>query len=83
MGTRARFILRYTGDGPAPAGHVARLRDVPGTQVIDQSDRMLLVEGDSDDLERAARALGTGWVLTPEKTVPVPDPKKKIERGSG
>jgi hypothetical protein len=82
MGTRGRFILRYTGGDPAPAGQIARLRSVPGTQVIDQSDRMLLVEGLQEDLEEAIRALG-GWVLTPERTVPIPDPKKKIEGGSG
>jgi hypothetical protein len=82
MGTRGTFILRYTGGDPAPAGHIARLRSVPGTQVIDQSDRMLLVEGLQEDLEEAIRALG-GWVLTPERTVPIPDPKKKIEGGPG
>ena len=45
MRTRARFILRYTGTGPRPNAHVARLRQVPGAKVLRESDRMLLVEG--------------------------------------
>ena len=77
MGMRDRFILRYTGDGPTPHAHVAQLRRVPGTKVLDESDKMLLVEGRQRDLETATHALG-GWVLTAEKTIPVPDTRKKI-----
>jgi len=72
------LILRYTGDGPMPEEHVARLRGVPGTKVIDQAQRMLLVEGPRDDLEKATRALDD-WVLSPEYSVPVPDTRKKIK----
>jgi hypothetical protein len=82
MGTRGRFILRYTGAGSAPAAHVARLSNVPGTEVLDHSDRMLLVEGVQDELEAAARALD-GWVLTPEKIISIPDPRKKIKDEPG
>ena len=78
MELRGRFILRYTGDGPRPNKHVARLRQVPGTKVLDESDKMLLVEGRQQELEKAARALD-GWVLTVDKTVPVPDTRKKIK----
>lgn len=78
MRTRARFILRYTGAGPRPNAHVARLRQVPGAKVLRESDRMLLVEGGRRELEAAARALD-GWVLSAEKTIPVPDTRKKIK----
>lgn len=78
MGMRGRFILRYTGAGPGPSTHVARLRQVPGTKVLSESDKMLLVEGRQQDLEAATRALD-GWVLTAEKTVPVPDTQKKVK----
>jgi hypothetical protein len=78
MGTRGRFILRYTGDGPTPDAHVARLRGVPGTKVLGESNKMLLVEGHQQDLEKATHALD-GWVLTAEKQVPVPDTRKKIK----
>jgi hypothetical protein len=80
MGLRGRFILRYTGDGPMPDAHVACLRRVSGMTVLDESNKMLLVEGCQPDLEKATRALD-GWVLTAEKTVPVPDTRKKINDG--
>jgi hypothetical protein len=80
MRGRCRYILRYRGTGPTPEAHVACLRAVPGTKVLDESDRMLLVEGRRRDLEKATRTLD-GWVLTAEKTVPVPDPRKKIGAG--
>jgi hypothetical protein len=82
MGTRGRFILRYTGAGPPLAAHVTRLRNVPGTKVLDESDRMLLVEGDQEDLEATTRGLD-GWVLTPERTMSIPDPRKKIKDEPG
>jgi hypothetical protein len=80
MGMRGRFILRYTGHGPTPDAHLAHLRALPGTKVLDESDKMLLVEGHQQDLEKATSALD-GWVLTAEKTVPVPDTRKKIKGG--
>ena len=79
MEARRRFILRYTGDGPAPDAHLASLRAAPGTKVLDQSDRMLLVEGHQRELEKATRSLH-GWVLTADKQVPVPDTRKTIKR---
>ena len=75
---RGRFILRYTGAGPRPNAHVARLRRVPGAKVLSESDKMLLVEGGRHELEAATRALD-GWVLTAEKTIPVPDTRKKVK----
>lgn len=81
MELRNRFILRYTGDGPTPAAHVAHLRSVPGTKVLDESEKMLLVEGRKRDLETATHVLG-GWVLTAEKTIPVPDARKRIRNRS-
>jgi hypothetical protein len=78
MPIRGRFILRYTGAGPTPHAHVAHLRSVPGTKVLDASDKMLLVEGRRSDLESFTHAL-VGWVLSSEKTVPVPDTRKKIK----
>ena len=78
MRARARFILRYTGAGPRPNAHVARLRQVPGAKVLRESDRMLLVEGGRREIEAATRALD-GWVLSTEKTIPVPDTRKKVK----
>jgi hypothetical protein len=80
MTAKGRFILRYTGDGAAPDAHVACLRATPGTKVLDEANRMLLVEGCEPDLQAATRALGD-WVVTPETTVPVPDTRKKVRGG--
>ena len=77
MAIRSRFILRYTGAGPTPRAHVVHLKSVPGTKVLDASDKMLLVEGRRSDLETFTNAL-VGWVLSAEKTIPVPDTRKKI-----
>jgi hypothetical protein len=79
MGMRGHF-LRYTGREPTPDAHLAHLRALPDTKVLDESDKMLLVEGHRQELEKAAGALD-GWVLTAEKTVPVPDTRKKIKGG--
>ena len=80
MSSRDRLILRYTGTGPMPAAHVACVRSVPGTQVLEQSDRMLLVEGSEQALKAATRPLGD-WVVSRDSTVPVPDTRKKIRGG--
>ena len=79
MAIRGRFILRYTGAGPTPQAHVVHLKRVPGTKVLDASDKMLLVEGRQQELESFAHMCG-GWVIAPEKTIPVPDTRKKIRR---
>jgi hypothetical protein len=79
MAIRGRFILRYTGAGPTPHAHVVDLKSVPGTKVLDASDKMLLVEGRQRDLESFAHERG-GWVLAPDKTIPLPDTRKRIKR---
>jgi hypothetical protein len=78
MAIRGRFILRYTGAGPTPHAHVAHLKSVPGTRVLDSSDKMLLVEGRRSDLESFANAV-VGWVISAEKSIPVPDTRKKVK----
>ena len=75
-----RFILRYQGSGAAQVADVARFRALPSVTILDTaSDRMLLVEGEEEEL---ARAVGTmpGWILVPERTVPLPDTRKKVRR---
>ena len=79
MAIRGRFILRYTGAGPTPQAHVIHLKRVPGTKVLDASDKMLLVEGRREDLDSFVHAVA-GWVVAPDKTIPVPDTRKKIKR---
>lgn len=73
-----RFVLRYRGEGAIPEADVARVRAVPGTRVVDASDRMLLVEADPDRLGALVDDL-PGWVMGPEQTYMVPDTRKQVE----
>jgi hypothetical protein len=78
--TRARFILRYVAAGPKPAADVARIRAVPRIDVLDESDRMLLVEGVRGEVD-AALASCPGWELTVERSIPIPNPRPKLKGG--
>jgi hypothetical protein len=60
-----RFILRFRGKGDPPARHAARLRALPSVDVIDDSGRMLLVEGDEATLRAALP--GDDWLIAPER----------------
>jgi hypothetical protein len=75
---RDRFVLRYRGEGAAPDADVARVRGLPGTVVIDVTDRMLLVESDLRSLGELVDGLAD-WVMAPEQSYAVPDTRKKIE----
>jgi hypothetical protein len=60
-----RFIIRYRGKGPRPATeHVSSLK------VIDDTSRMLLVEGHEDDIRNAYST--DDWLVTPEVRVDSP-----------
>ena len=81
MIAKARFILRFRGQGSRPAADVAAIRDVPDTTIVDDSGaRMLLVDGPEPEL-RAAVARLHDWELSPERTFERPDPRKKIAGG--
>ena len=75
-----RFILRYRGAGQAPEGDLDRIRAVPGAEVVDQSARMLLVEGPVDPLKALVDSMPE-WIMTTERMVPLPDARPKIRRG--
>ena len=76
---KARFILRYRGDGPKPATDVDRVRKLPDTVVVDDSARMLLVESEPERLRRFIESL-PDWVMAPDQAYLVPDTRKKVER---
>ena len=72
----ARFILRY--DQPtAPAAHVQAILASPGVSVVDRSPNMMLVDGDAATLQAKLADL-PGWSLHPERTIPLPDTRKKL-----
>ena len=76
---KPRFVLRYRGDGPAPAADVSRVRGLDDAVVVDSSTRMLLVESEPEPLRQL---LGTlpDWIMAPEQQYGVPDTRKRIER---
>lgn len=74
-----RFILRFTGTASPPPGEIQRIRSVANIRIIDSSPRMILVEASAEALERA---LGTlpGWRIVRERTVPLPDTRKRVSK---
>ena len=73
-----RYILRFCGDGPKPAGDVRRIQSVAGLKVLDNaSRRMMLVEAPPEVLGRLVGSLEK-WVMSEEQMVPLPDVCKKI-----
>ncbi len=76
---KARFILRYRGEGATPDGDVAQVQDLADAVVVDSSARMLLVESHAEPLRQLVDTL-PDWVLAPEQTYAVPDTRERIER---
>ena len=72
----SRYVLRYSGPAD-PTEQLRRIRSSNKLRVIDESPKMLLVEGDDQDI-RDSIAGEAGWQAVPEHTVPLPDPRPKI-----
>lgn len=75
---KTRFVLRYRGEGTRP-DDVERVRGLPGAVVVDSSARMLLVEADEQPLRDLVESL-PDWVMAPEQTFGVPDPRHRVQR---
>lgn len=72
-----RYILRYQHAVQAPEPDLKKIRAALDLKVVDESPRMVLVDGD----EEAAKAslLGLfGWTVTPETSTPLPSTRAKI-----
>jgi len=74
-----RYILRYKAAGPKPESDLMRIRNTPGLTVVDESPRMLLVEGDDKRIEGLRGDLAD-WLVTPEVQISVPDKPHRIKR---
>ncbi|MDQ3928100.1 MAG: hypothetical protein M3328_03020 [Chloroflexota bacterium] len=68
-----RYILRYQGSGPKPEEDVEHLRKMQNVNLLDDSPRMVLVEGQEDELQHFV-ANTPKWIIIPEKMLSVPDP---------
>jgi hypothetical protein len=76
---RSRFVLRYRGDGPAPAADVERVHGLPGAVVVNSTARMLLVEAQAGPLRDLVESL-PNWVMGADVSYEVPDTRKKVRR---
>ena len=70
-------MLRYGMARSAPEEHLQMIHSTPGLQVLDESPRMLLVDGEESALREKLKAM-PGWSLHPEQSYPLPDTRKKI-----
>lgn len=76
-----RFIVRYRGPGSKPAQVMDELRALPGSSILDTTDKMVLVEAEEHDLRRV---LGPGhqWLIAPEQTYELPEKPPRVSRGT-
>lgn len=73
----SRYILRYGGSQAIPTEHVDRIRSTPGIKVIDESPKMLLVDGEESALREKIKEMPE-WSIHPEKGYPIPDTRQKL-----
>jgi hypothetical protein len=71
-----RHILRFRGKGDVPAAAAVRIRAAPGVSIVDQSARMLLVEG--DDAQVSTLASMIDWIIAKDTPVQKPTTKHRI-----
>lgn len=76
---KARFVLRYRGEGATPEADVDRVRELDDATVVDSSSRMLLVDSHAEPLRRLVDTL-PDWVMASEQTYAVPDTREMVER---
>lgn len=74
-----RFILRYQGTGDAPRADLERFRALSGVSVLDDSPRMLLVDGPEQHVRQFVSE-APDWVMTAEKTYDLPAPHPSLKK---
>jgi hypothetical protein len=76
-----RYVLRFRGAASKPPGDVERILASKGITVLDDSSpRMLLVEAGRVELKALVDTMA-GWIMTPERTIQLPDPRPKLRSG--
>jgi hypothetical protein len=77
-----RYILRRDPKGGAQADEVAGLLATLNVRVLDQGKAYFFVLTDGDTVAKAVSRL-SGWSVTPESRVPLPDVRPKIAARAG
>jgi hypothetical protein len=71
------------GNVAKPPGDVERILASKGITVLDDSSpRMLLVEAGQVELKALVDSM-PGWIMTPEQTISLPDPRPKLRSNRG
>jgi len=73
-----RFIVRFRGSTP-DKGITTKLHDAPSIEVIQETDRMVLVEAEESDLLDVVKP-GASVVIVPQSLYERPDPLPAIRR---
>jgi hypothetical protein len=73
----SRYILRYRGSATIPADDIERIRSVKDVDVVDSTSRMLLVNAPGDVLKLLVASM-PDWILSEERSIPLPDPRPKL-----
>ena len=74
----SRFIVRFRGSNPDKS-ITARLHDAPAIEVIQETERMVLVEAEESDLLDVVKP-SSSVVIVPERRYERPDPLPTIRR---
>lgn len=73
-----KFILRYMGEGNAPAQDVARIKEACDIEVLDMSARMALVCGTPSAVSDLTHSL-LEWQESPMREMEIPDSRPKVK----
>ena len=76
---KRKLLLRYRHAGSIPMADVERLRALPSVDILDQTPKMLRIEGDELEVE-VSLASSPGWAIVPDEEVSysLPDPRPKL-----
>jgi hypothetical protein len=75
-----RFIVKCQSHGSVPEVDLSTIRDRPGVTVLDESNRMMLIESSQEVAEKLSDLLPS-WSITPEVITALPDTRLQIREG--
>jgi hypothetical protein len=78
-----RYIFRRQDPSGPESAEVARtLKEAAGARILDESSQSLFVQGE-EGLEDSMAGRFSGWTITPERRLSVPDARPKVSRRAG
>lgn len=75
---KPRFVLRYAGTNQPLAKDLEFIRNSPGIVIIDDSERMFLIEAWESDASELTNKI-SNWKLIAESFSPLPDTTPKVK----